>query len=830
MNYTYYKDYDTRDNSEIYLMKVTSNLSKQEFNHLSEELKKIGGYYSKFKKAFLFRVDVQDKLTEQFPNSILSKQEINDLKNISIVDFCEKNGITLSGTGNWKSLEEHDSCVIDVNNNSFIWNSKQKSGDIINFVEEYYNVDFKEATQILGAKKDAPYLTKTYQDEVTIPKELKDISLLQNDLQEQNNMKHIYAYLRKTRKIDYAIVQEFVDKKLIAEDINRNLIFKTFDKEDKEKLIALSKKGTSVKPYQFISPHSENVGFRFATSDTVKTLYVYEAPIDLMSHYEMNKEKLIKDNALLVAMTGLKSNAVLNNIKEYDPEKVVFCVDNDDAGKHFIEKMRSILPENLKDKMEILVPEKKDWNEDIKEKKYLHEKEEIQDTILHLHEKANSILQTPGLLTEFMEFSKNFNNYSVFNMLYIHSQRPDASFVAAKSFFNQENLRVKKDELKNPIKIFKPEIKEYFYSEKENKYKQVSQATEEEKELIKKGLIEVDQHISFVKVPVYDITQTNAQKKDYPKFLHREESDTIKNIDVERTLVTMMNEIRRKGIYVDFKDLSNSDIRIGKKGYTDTENTIVLNLKDTPLNRLQVLTHEYAHCILHNQNRVDKDMQTDLKEFEAETTSFICLQKFGLASKKDSPLYIMSWGKEIVSNLENNVNDKRFSSVDVLKDIREGVDKVSEVLEKSIVISKEIKEENSLKTNETKKSIDSENKNSLATVHEVGINYNLKKEMEQNKFWNNVFQSEEKMVQKMTEQEQSILEAEQYIKEYSSIENPTQEEKNNFKIAVKKRNCCAEKNEILKEKLNDFHKNKSQPQEQIVEERTSVEEQFIIKL
>lgn len=433
-------------------------------------------------------------------------------------------------------------------------------------------------------------------------------------------------------------------------------------------------------------------------------------------------------------------------------------------------------------------------------------------------------------MKEFIAFSNNFNNYSVFNMLYIQSQRPDASFVAAKSFFNQENIRVKKDELKNPIKIFKPEIKEYFYSEKENKYKQVSQATEEEKELIKKGLIEVDQHTSFVKVPVYDITQTNAQKKDYPKFLHREESDTIKNIDVERTLVTMMNEIRRKGIYVDFKDLSNSDIRIGKKGYTDTENTIVLNLKDTPLNRLQVLTHEYAHCILHNQNRVDKDMQTKLKEFEAETTSFICLQKFGLASKKDSPLYIMSWGKEIVSNLENNVNDKRFSSIDVLKDIREGVEKVSEVLGKSIVISKEIAEKNSLKTNETKTTIAPEKQNSLAAVHESGIKYNLKKEMEQNKFWNNVFQSEEKMVQKMTEQEQSILEAEQYIKDYSSIENPTQEEKNNFIIAVKKRNCCAEKNEILKEKLKDFHKNKSQPQEQIVEERTSVEEQFIIKL
>ena len=63
------------------------------------------------------------------------------------------------------------------------------------------------------------------------------------------------------------------------------------------------------------------------------------------------------------------------------PEKVVFCVDNDSAGKHFIEKIKSILPENLTDKMEILLPDKKDWNEDIKEKKHLQEKEEIQETL-----------------------------------------------------------------------------------------------------------------------------------------------------------------------------------------------------------------------------------------------------------------------------------------------------------------------------------------------------------------------------------------------------------------------------------------------------------------
>ncbi|WP_442562121.1 hypothetical protein [Filifactor alocis] len=74
------------------------------------------------------------------------------------------------------------------------------------------------------------------------------------------------------------------------------------------------------------------------------------------------------------------------------------------------------------------------------------------------------------------------------------------------------------------------------------------------------------------------------------------------------------------------------------------------------------------------------------------------------------------------------------------------------------------------------------------------------------------------------------MEAEKYIKDYSSVENPTQEEKNNFKIAVKKRNCCAEKNEILKEKLKEFHKNKSQPQEQIIEERTTFQEECMIKL
>ena len=63
-NYTYEvtEDVDTRDNSKIYLVKVAEKLSREEYLSVNKYMKSLGGYYSKFKHAFLFKENPSDKL------------------------------------------------------------------------------------------------------------------------------------------------------------------------------------------------------------------------------------------------------------------------------------------------------------------------------------------------------------------------------------------------------------------------------------------------------------------------------------------------------------------------------------------------------------------------------------------------------------------------------------------------------------------------------------------------------------------------------------------------------------------------------------------------
>ena len=63
-NFTYEvtEDVDTRTNEKIYLVKVAEKLSREEYISVNKYMKSLGGYYSKFKHAFLFKENPSDKL------------------------------------------------------------------------------------------------------------------------------------------------------------------------------------------------------------------------------------------------------------------------------------------------------------------------------------------------------------------------------------------------------------------------------------------------------------------------------------------------------------------------------------------------------------------------------------------------------------------------------------------------------------------------------------------------------------------------------------------------------------------------------------------------
>lgn len=62
--YTYeiWQDIDTRDGSTIFMVKILEKLDKGEYITASNYMKKLGGYYSKFKRGFLFKADPTEVL------------------------------------------------------------------------------------------------------------------------------------------------------------------------------------------------------------------------------------------------------------------------------------------------------------------------------------------------------------------------------------------------------------------------------------------------------------------------------------------------------------------------------------------------------------------------------------------------------------------------------------------------------------------------------------------------------------------------------------------------------------------------------------------------
>jgi hypothetical protein len=185
----------------------------------------------------------------------------------------------------------------------------------------------------------------------------------------QDKLKH---YLVQERKIDPRLVQWLLQKELIAQDKRNNVVFKWREQGGKGEMVGADRQGTikmdqgrgSFK--QVLPDAKKDTGFTVDVGKPSK-LYVFESPVDLLSYWSLQKEKL--QDARLVSMNGLKSRTVLQSFIDARKEgchiqKVVLSVDNDEAGKKFIQKMHLLLKEDM---IHSNLPSRgKDWNEELK--------------------------------------------------------------------------------------------------------------------------------------------------------------------------------------------------------------------------------------------------------------------------------------------------------------------------------------------------------------------------------------------------------------------------------------------------------------------------------
>lgn len=287
-------------------------------------------------------------------------------KEVSILDYVRQAGFTLKRVGNQGlyTTMEHDSLIIDPHRNCYWFNSVGDADSVIGFVAKYiFDGDVKAAIDELASRlNDSDYQpTVRAKPGNTMEKERKELVLPKKN----HDMRRVFAYLTKTRLIDPDIVQEFVIRDMLYQDIRGNCVFVAAGRDGNPVFVSL--RGTNTHKRFIGDAEGSDYQQGFFIDNKSDSLIVTESVIDSMSIMAILKHKKIdyhKYNYL--PLSGVDKFLALYYQLDYrNIRKVLLAFDNDAAGH----KMARVIAAKLEDRpdlqVSIHIPEAKDWNQEI---------------------------------------------------------------------------------------------------------------------------------------------------------------------------------------------------------------------------------------------------------------------------------------------------------------------------------------------------------------------------------------------------------------------------------------------------------------------------------
>lgn len=290
---------------------------------------------------------------------------------------------------------------------------------------------------------------------------------------------------------------------------------------------------------------------------------------------------------------------------------------------------------------------------------YTETKKQIEREITHsVWQKIVEFQEQPENILELLEFIQSFYQYSTRNRALIYVQNPDAIALGSYTFFKKLGYPVRNGE--HGIKIVAPNMVKTFTNAK-GEEKLVKDATPDEKKKIKAGQLKTSQHIGgFNHVTVFDVTQTDLPKEDYPKIFPNAHHDYHVSGDfdlnaVSQGLAAIAKELKLSLVTNDEAFWQKYKGGVAKGFFAPDLNCIALNPQDTPTENVETLIHELTHATLHyhgmEENSILKklnikkhdNLQDYEKELQAELTGYLVAKANGIDTSEDSIRYIASW-------------------------------------------------------------------------------------------------------------------------------------------------------------------------------------------
>lgn len=157
---------------------------------------------------------------------------------------------------------------------------KLKGGDAVDFVRRFYNKNYAEAVEMLLNNCGGQIITSPPIEKSHKPFELPP----RND-----RMSRVFSYLLLTRGIDKDVLYEFVRKKMIYESSDfHNAVFVGYDSSGKPR--HAHKRGTVTSNSYKGNVAGSQPEFSFHWHGTSDKIFLFEAPIDMLSFISMHKE------------------------------------------------------------------------------------------------------------------------------------------------------------------------------------------------------------------------------------------------------------------------------------------------------------------------------------------------------------------------------------------------------------------------------------------------------------------------------------------------------------------------------------------------------------
>ncbi len=291
-------------------------------------------------------------MSDYIPFTEAQKEEA---RQTDLVSFLRLNGETVLPSGS-EFQWHHNGQKITIRRNVWYNQYERTGGDAISFAETFYNYSYQDAVNLMLAMQccitSAPETTHPAQ-EFVLPKK-------------HGNMRRVYAYLLRQRGIDKEVLDAFIYKKMIYESAEyHNAVFIGYDKDGNPRHAHKRGSGSS-STYKGNAPASSpDFSFHWVGADD--TIYLFEAPIDMLSFISMHKAGW--RNHSYAAACCISDIVLWQCLHDYPYiKRVGICFDNDKYGQEAAQSISEKLTRmNIENR--VLVPVKKDWNEDLLSRK-----------------------------------------------------------------------------------------------------------------------------------------------------------------------------------------------------------------------------------------------------------------------------------------------------------------------------------------------------------------------------------------------------------------------------------------------------------------------------